>query len=78
MNTATHSSHILLASDTVYAKIIYRGKNILSPNLSGITTMHELYSTVASATKQLHGMVTLSLRNLTQGWNISRSLIISA
>ena len=43
MNTATHSSHILLASDTVYAKIIYRGKNILSLNLSGITTMHELY-----------------------------------
>ncbi|MDE5646297.1 MAG: hypothetical protein K2L69_06995 [Muribaculaceae bacterium] len=77
MNTATHSTPILLPSDSICAKVIYRGTNILSLNLSGITSMAQLYKAIISATHQIRGMVTLSLRNLNQGWNISRPLLIS-
>ena len=39
--------------------------------------MHDLYRAVAAAIRELRGMVTLSLRNLSQGWNISRPLMLS-
>ncbi len=79
MNTANALfSPVILASDAISAKVIYRGKNILSLDLSGITSMAQLYKTVAAATRQIRGMVTLSMRNLSQGWNISRPLMLSA
>ena len=78
MNIASHSTPVILASDAICAKVIYRGSSIISLNLSGMTSMPELYRAVASATRNLRGMVTLSLRNLSQGWNISRPLMISA
>lgn len=78
MNTANQITPILLASDDVYAKVIYRGTQILSIKFSGITSMTEIYRAIAEATYQVRGMATLSLRNLSQGWNISRSLMLSA
>lgn len=77
MNTASHSTPVILASDSICAKVIYRGTSIISLNLSGLTSMHDLYRAVAAATRELRGMVTLSLRNLSQGWNISRPLMLS-
>lgn len=78
MNTASHSVPVILASDAICARVICRGSNVISLNLSGMSSMADLYRAVADATRELKGMVTLSLRNLSQGWNISRPLMLSA
>ena len=54
-----------LASDKIFATISQRGRIISNINLSGVTSIRDIISKFLD---QVTGLVTIKLRNYTQGW----------
>ncbi len=62
-------------TDVIYATVVKRGTMIASLCLSGIDSLKELLSRIRRALGSDCGLVTLTLRNGSQGWTDRRSLV---
>lgn len=62
-------------TDIIYATVVRRGTMIASLCLSGIASLADLLLRVRSEIGCGCGLVTLSLRNGSQGWTDRRSLL---
>lgn len=70
-------------SDVIFATIIRGGRALLSTQLSGIDSLSSLVSylkhvmLVNNMAPCTNSLMTLSVRNHTQGWTASRHLILA-
>lgn len=64
------------ASDVIFATLIQHGRQIGSFRLSGISSLSEIIDNVRSNAARVPGIVTLQLRNGTQGWTHRHPCII--
>lgn len=62
-------------TDIIYATVRRRGMTVASLCLSGIHSLKELICRVREALGGAGGLVTLLLRNGSQGWTDRRSLV---
>lgn len=65
------------STDILFATLIQRGRTIASVRLSGITTFSEIIRYLRKVANGAVGMMTVSLRNGTQGWNHQRNIMFS-
>ncbi|MDE6048241.1 MAG: hypothetical protein K2G09_00915 [Paramuribaculum sp.] len=66
----------ILTSDILYATISQRGTAIASLTLSGVSSIAEIINRIKSVVKNTIGMLTINLRNGTQGWRQQRNIIL--
>ncbi|MBD5267420.1 MAG: hypothetical protein HDS41_04440 [Bacteroides sp.] len=64
------------ASDVIFATLIQHGRQIGSFRLSGISSLSDIIDNVRSKAARVPGIVTLQLRNGTQGWTHRHPCII--
>lgn len=63
--------------DIIFATIVCRGRALASLTLSGMETMADILRRVReSIDASTRGIITLRLRNYTQGWLQERSLVM--
>ena len=62
------------SSDRIFATIVQRGRVILNLNISGITSITDIITTLSG---QLKGLVTIILRNYTQGWQSNHCVMLA-
>lgn len=62
------------SSDRIFATIVQRGRVILNLNISGITSITDIITTLSG---QLKGLVTINLRNYTQGWQSNYCVMLA-
>lgn len=63
-------------SDIIYATITQHGRQIGSFRLSGLESFSEIVRAVRRLSAGVTGMVTVILRNGSQGWRHTRSIMI--
>lgn len=63
-------------TDRLFVTISQGGINICSIETSGISTLSEVYKKVKSQANIDAGVVTLRLRNSTQGWTQQHNLVL--
>lgn len=66
----------IISSDIIYATVLQRGRTLISVKLSGMTTLNEIINHLKNLIKDIIGLVTLQLRNSTQGWNQNKNIMI--
>ena len=66
----------IFTTDILYATVIQRGTTIATLTLSGVSSLAEIISRIKSVVKDSIGMLTLNLRNSTQGWRQQRNIIL--
>ncbi len=64
-------------SDIIFATITQRGRQIGSFRLSGLESFAEIIRAVRRLSTGAIGLVTVTLRNGTQGWLHTRSIMLS-
>ena len=62
-------------TDRLFVTIFHGGANLYSTELSGLSTIGEIYRQVKDKTSLETGMVTMRLRNSTQGWTQQHNLV---
>lgn len=65
------------SSDIIFATLTQQGRQVASFRFSGMTTFTDIIRRVRSAVAGSRGIVTLSLRNSSQGWSHDRRLILA-
>lgn len=65
------------SSDIIYATLSQHGRQFATFRFSGLTSFAEIVRSVRRAVTSRRGMVTLNLRNSSQGWSHNRALILS-
>ncbi len=63
------------SSDTLFASVTLRGREIFNKCLSGVSAVSEVISDLRSD-PTVAGLVTLRLRNSTQGWTRTQILYL--
>lgn len=63
-------------SDHVQASATLRGRTIASISATGFNSINDVILAVRHAAAGISGLVSLSVRNATQGWRQERSLLI--
>ncbi len=66
------------SSDIIFATVIQRGRTIASVRLSGMRTVNDIIRYLSGVVKNTVGMITLSLRNGTQGWQQERNVMFGS
>ncbi len=65
------------SSDIIYATLSQHGRQLASLKLSGLTSFSDILRQVRRAVTGSLGLVTLRLRNSSQGWSHDRSVLLS-
>lgn len=63
------------SSDILFATLIQRGKTVTSVRLSGMTTFNDIIKYLSRMLNGTFGMMTVILRNGTQGWHQQRNIM---
>lgn len=66
------------ASDTLFASATIMGRQVFNFAGSGIESLSDLINKVRSAPGMITGLVTLIVRNSSQGWSQSRDFYLAA
>ena len=66
----------ITSSDIIFATVMQRGRTIQSLQLSGLNSFAELFQKIRNAIASSSGLITLQLRNGSQGWSQRRALLI--
>lgn len=66
------------SSDILFASIVRQGSTLLSLRLSGITSLAQLLSQIRRHLTDTAGLVTLKVRNGSQGWTHRQPLILAS
>lgn len=64
-------------TDTLFATIIHRGVTIISTRISGVDSISDVIKALRNSIGQVAGLVTLRLRNATEGWSADKPLILA-
>ncbi len=64
--------------DTLFLTLMQRGMMVYNRRVEGIRSRADLIRTVRDLMKGCRGMVTMTLRNHTQGWSHTDSLLLTA
>lgn len=64
------------ASDIIYATVCQHGRQVASIRISGLTTTQQVMAMARSAASGCLGLVRLTLRNGTQGWSRTLSMML--
>lgn len=67
---------IINHTDRLFVTVSHGGTNIFSLETSGISTLGEVYKKVKNNANIDAGIVTLSLRNSTQGWIQQHNIVL--
>ncbi len=71
----------IISSDVIFARIIIGFREIFSLRLSGVTSPTDLMSNIANWIRDngqiSPGLITVDLRNQSQGWTSRRSIMIA-
>ena len=65
----------ILSSDEIFATVTQRGRVISNLRFSGMTSFSDILSALGS---EIRGLATISLRNRTQGWQRSHTVMFAA
>lgn len=66
-------------TDRIFVNVLCNGASLINVSLCGISSMKELMQHLHKALHQYCGrMLTLEVRNSTQGWNSVNSLLLAA
>lgn len=68
---------VIHTSDIIYATLSQHGREIAAYRFSGMTTMADLLRQIRNAAAGCIGLVSVKLRNSTQGWTLARSLMLA-
>ena len=63
-------------TDRLFITILHGGNNLYTTEIRGLSTMNEIYREVKNQTKIETGIVTLHLRNSTQGWTQQHNIVL--
>lgn len=63
-------------TDSLYVTIIYGGSNLYTTEMSGLASLGEVFRQVKTYSKLESGVVTLRLRNRTQGWTQQHNIVL--
>ena len=63
-------------TDVIFARVTRCGQTLASLSLSGITSLQQLYMRIRTQLGTRLGLITIQLRNTTQGWSDRRHLLI--
>ncbi len=69
-------SNMIKHDDILFATVSQRGTTILSLQLSGLTSIKEILKYLRATITDCMGMVTLKLRNGSQGWTLNQPLLL--
>lgn len=69
--------NIITINDIIFATATVRGAVTANLRLSGLRSMSEVINAVRRETDSFSGLITISLRNMTQGWTQQKSLYLS-
>ena len=64
------------ATDTIFATIMSGTNTLARLTLSGCTSMSEVMKSVMSKLQGVAGLVTVVLRNVTNGWSTRQALFV--
>lgn len=65
-------------SDTIFATVVFRGETIAMLRMNGVTSFADVLRNVRRAVGTMFGLATINLRNGSQGWQLSRTVMLSA
>lgn len=65
-------------NDTLFLTLMQRGTMVFNRRVDGIRSRTDLLNFVRDLMKGCQGMVTMTLRNRTQGWVHTDSLLLTA
>lgn len=63
-------------SDVIYVTLMQRGNVLASVKLSGVTSATAVLKALLNVVSKGMGMVTLTVRNSTQGWTHRQALLL--
>lgn len=66
----------ILSTDVMFATVKQRGNTLATLRLSGMSSLAEIINYIKTVIKDKMGLLTLSLRNCTQGWAQERNIIL--
>ena len=66
----------ICSTDTIFATVSYCGSMIANMRISGAESMAQVMIAVRSRVGHVAGLVTVDLRNTSQGWNSRRSVMM--
>lgn len=66
------------ASDIIFATLTQGGRTIASVRLSGMRTFSDIVRYLRTVYRDAMGLLTLSLRNPSQGWHTERNIMFGA
>ncbi len=67
----------ITSSDIIFATIKQHGRILHTLQFSGVLSFSELMKQILNALSSVKGLVTLNLRNGSQGWSQQRAIMLS-
>lgn len=64
------------SNDVIFATLSMGGRMIANLRLCGVSSLADIYGHVKDAMQGRHGLVTVRLRNSSQGWQHERALLV--
>lgn len=75
--SAASNTHAIAYDDIMHASVVQQGREVMNINMSGITSLTELFKAIRSRAMNLAGFVVVKIRNCSQGWSQSKSLLLA-
>ena len=75
--TPMRTSNSINSTDRLYLTVMTRRKTVASFSISGVNSMNEIFRYVLNNTHGQKGIVTLYLRNGSQGWVQQHTMVIN-
>ncbi len=69
--------NIITLNDIIFATATVRGAVTANLRLSGLRSMADVINAIRREIGSASGLITISLRNMTQGWTQQKSLYLS-
>lgn len=66
------------SNDVIFARASVMGRELLNVRICGAASMPELLSSIRRQLGSYIGMVSLQIRNLTQGWAQQRTYLVQS
>ncbi len=66
----------ITSTDTIFATVIRRGTTCISTRLTGMKSISEVMQYLRNCMSDLAGLITVKLRNATEGWTSSVNIML--
>ncbi len=65
-------------SDVIFVSVFQQGQSLTQLTISGIRSLKELMQRLRQTLHQYNGLLTIQLRNSTQGWSRENQMLFAA